>query len=76
MNKFIELPRFAPLIVGDESEKCRKFEDDHQGRIKKVVIMSSYSDCGKLVEATMRIKRSLVEVKRKESEGHKRKVSV
>lgn len=44
----------------DKREKCKRFEEGLQCSIGTVVIGLGFTDFGKLVEAAMRVERSLV----------------
>lgn len=44
----------------DKREKCKRFEEGLQCSIRTVVIGLGFTDFGKLVEAAMRVERSLV----------------
>ena len=58
-KKFTELSRVAPFVVEDEANKCHKFLQRLNTRIKTYVVAIDYKDYGRLVEAALRVERSV-----------------
>lgn len=63
-KKFLDLSRFATSVVGDERERCRRFEDGLRFEIRTTVTASRYTEFGEVVEATRRVEHSIVEGRR------------
>ncbi|XP_022849073.1 uncharacterized protein LOC111371365 [Olea europaea var. sylvestris] len=60
-KKFLELSKYAAALVADEVDKCRKFEYGLREEIRSVVTASGYENLSKLVEAALRVEKSLSE---------------
>ena len=63
-KKFTELAKYALAIVAEEADKCKRFEEGLRGEIRTLVIASTeWINFTKLVEAAMRVEKSLTEGK-------------
>ena len=63
-RKFTELAKYALAIVTEEADKCKRFEEGLRGEIRTSVTASAeWVDFTKLVEAAMRVEKSLTEGK-------------
>ena len=61
-RKFTELAKYALAIVTEEADKCKRFEEGLQGEIRTPVTASTeWMNFTKLVEAAMRVEKSLAE---------------
>ena len=61
-RKFIELARYALAIVTKEMYKCKRFEEGLRSEIRTSVTASTeWLDFAKLVEAALRVEKSLAE---------------
>lgn len=63
-KKFLDLSRFATSVVGDERERCRRFEDGLRFEIRTTVTASRYTEFGEVVEAARRVEHSIAEGRR------------
>ncbi|XP_022887797.1 uncharacterized protein LOC111403499 [Olea europaea var. sylvestris] len=60
-KKFLQLSKYAAALVADEVDKFRRFEYVMREEIRSVVTASGYENLGKLVEAALRVEKSLFE---------------
>ena len=51
--KFVELSRFAPYLIPDESKKVKKFQEGLNGRIHSLIIASGVDNFAKAVKRAM-----------------------
>ena len=51
--KFVELSRFAPYLIPDESKKVKKFREGLNGRIRPLIIASGVDNFAKAVKRAM-----------------------
>ena len=63
-KKFLDLSRFATSAVGDERERCRRFEEGLRFEICTTVTVSRYTEFAEVVEEAKRVEHSI-------SEGHR-----
>lgn len=63
-KEYTKLSKYATTIVVDEADRCKRFEKGLPEEIRTLVIASAeWTDFSKLVEAAMRIERSLAKRK-------------
>lgn len=63
-KKFIELAKYDMALIADETNRCKRFEEDLWKEIWTLVTTSAeWSDFAKLVEVAMRVEKSLAEEK-------------
>ena len=74
-KKFLDLSRFATYVVGDERERCRRFEEGLRYEIRTIVAASRYTKFGQVVEAAWRVEHSILEGYRVHSLKQKRSQS-
>lgn len=60
-RKFTELSRMAPFIADDETNKCHKFVQGLNKKIKAYVVAVEHREFGQLVEAVSRVERTVQE---------------
>ncbi|KAL2471113.1 Gag protease polyprotein-like protein [Abeliophyllum distichum] len=68
-KKFVELSKYAQVLVADERDRCRRFEDGLREEIRTSVISAEWNFCNicrvdrvwKLVEAALRVEKSISE---------------
>lgn len=48
-KKLLDLSRFATCVVGDERERCRRFEEGLRYEIGTTVAASQYTEFGEVV---------------------------
>ncbi|XP_040363886.1 uncharacterized protein LOC121049795 [Rosa chinensis] len=60
-HRFIELSRYAPLLVANEEDKCRRFVDGLREEIRFVVTAIGHTRFVTLVQAAMRVEKSIDE---------------
>ncbi|XP_038895988.1 uncharacterized protein LOC120084165 [Benincasa hispida] len=61
-QKFTELSQYAPPIIAEERDKCRKFKQGLRKEIRTpVTSMANWLDFNQLVEMTTRVERSLAD---------------
>lgn len=64
LNKYIELSKHATtMIIQDEIDKCRKFEDGLREEIRTSICAVEWREFKKLVEAALEVERSISERK-------------
>ncbi|KAF8378904.1 hypothetical protein HHK36_030253 [Tetracentron sinense] len=71
-EKFTELSRFASTVVANELDRCRRFEDGLHGEIRSAVTATGWTEYGGLVQAAMRVERSITEHQRRREQKRKR----
>lgn len=70
-KKYTELAKYAMVVIADETDRCKRFEEGLQKEIRTPVIASvEWSDFAKLVEAAMRVEKSIAKEKA-EKEVHR-----
>ncbi|XP_022863736.1 uncharacterized protein LOC111383805 [Olea europaea var. sylvestris] len=57
--KFIELSKYAQVLVCNEIDKCRRFENGLREEIRSVVTAVGWNEFGKLVESALRVEKSI-----------------
>ena len=63
-KKYTKLSKYATAIVVDEIDRCKRFEEGLREEIRTLVTASTeWTNFSKLVEAAMRVERSLAERK-------------
>ncbi|KAL2497813.1 Gag protease polyprotein-like protein [Abeliophyllum distichum] len=60
-KKFVELSKYAQVLVADEIDRCKRFEDGLREEIKSSVTFAGLTNFGKLVEVALRVKKSISE---------------
>ena len=63
-KKFLDLSRFATSAVGDERERCRRFEEGLRFEIRTTVTASRYTEFIEIVEAAKRVEHKISEGRR------------
>ena len=63
-NKFLNLSRFATTIVSDERERCKRFKEGLQFKIRTTVTALRYTEFAKVVKAAKRVEYSILEGRR------------
>ena len=63
-KKFLDLSRFATSVVGNERERCRRFEEGLQFEIRTTVTASRYTEFAEVVEVARRVEHSISEGRR------------
>ncbi|KAA0035225.1 DNA/RNA polymerases superfamily protein [Cucumis melo var. makuwa] len=64
-KKYTELSKYATRVIEDEVERCKRFEEGLQEEIRTpVTTCADWNDFSKLVEAALRVEKSLNERKR------------
>ncbi|KAL2467161.1 Gag protease polyprotein-like protein [Abeliophyllum distichum] len=58
-KKFIELSKYAQVLVSNEIDKCRRFEDRLREDIRSSVTAAGWNEFGKLVESALRVEKSM-----------------
>lgn len=59
-KKFTELAKYAMVVIADEIDRCKQFEEVFQKEIQTLVTASAkWSDFAKLVKASMRVEKNL-----------------
>jgi len=63
-KKYTELSKYATTVIADETDQCKRFEEGLREEIRTPVTASvECMDFSRLVEAAMRVERSLMEKK-------------
>lgn len=57
--RFIELSKYAQVLVSNEIDKCRRFENGLMEEIRSVVTAAGWNVFGKLVESALRVEKSI-----------------
>ncbi|XP_022891967.1 uncharacterized protein LOC111406831 [Olea europaea var. sylvestris] len=57
--KFIELSKYAQVLVNNVIDKCRRFENGLREEIRSVVTAAGWNEFGKLVESALRVEKSI-----------------
>ncbi|XP_022846659.1 uncharacterized protein LOC111369392 isoform X2 [Olea europaea var. sylvestris] len=57
--RFIELSKYAQVLVSNEIDKCRRFENGLREEIRSVVTAAGWNVFGKLVESALRVEKSI-----------------
>ncbi|KAL2460909.1 Gag protease polyprotein-like protein [Abeliophyllum distichum] len=60
-KKFVELLKYDHNLVVDEINRCRRFEDGLREEIRSPVTAVGWTEFGKLVEAALRVEKSISE---------------
>ena len=60
-KKFLDLSRFAISAVGDERERCKRFEEGLRFEIRTTVTASRYTEFIEIVEAAKRVEHCISE---------------
>ncbi|KAL2532905.1 CCHC-type domain-containing protein [Abeliophyllum distichum] len=60
-KKFVELSKYAQVLVADERDRFRRFEDGLREEIRTSLTSAEWTDLGKLVEAALRVEKSISE---------------
>ncbi|KAL2532903.1 CCHC-type domain-containing protein [Abeliophyllum distichum] len=60
-KKFVELSKYAQVLVADERDRFRQFEDGLREEIRTSLTSAEWTDLGKLVEAALRVEKSISE---------------
>ncbi|XP_022853707.1 uncharacterized protein LOC111375145 [Olea europaea var. sylvestris] len=58
-EKFIELSKYVQVLVSNEIDKCRRFENRLMEEIRSIVIAAGWNEFGKLVESALRVEKSI-----------------
>ena len=58
-NKFLDLSRFATSVIGDERERCRRFEDGLRFEIRTTMTASRYTEFGEVVETARKVEHNI-----------------
>ena len=74
-KKFLDFSRFSTSAVGDERERCRRFEEGLRFEIHTTVTTSRYTKFAEVVEAAKRVKHSMSEGRRVQALKQKRSQS-
>ncbi|KAH9658749.1 Endonuclease [Citrus sinensis] len=74
-KKFLDLSRFAISAVGDERERCKRFEEGLRFEIRTTVTASRYTEFIEVVEAAKRVEHSISEGRRVQALKQKRSQS-
>ena len=62
-KKFTELAKYALALIAEEADKCKRFEDGLRSEIRTPVTASTeWTDFAKLVEAALRVEKSIAGV--------------
>lgn len=61
MQKFIYMSRYALALVANDEDKCHMFVDGLREQIRSVVTVVYHTQFGVLVQAAMRVERSINE---------------
>ena len=59
-QRFSELVKLVPMIQENEEHKCKRFMADLNGRIKVHLAWASQNNFGELVEAALRVERTVL----------------
>lgn len=70
--RFLELFRFASFRVAGEYQKCRKFQEGLRNNINVPVVALRYSDFGRLVDAAIRVEKTLTKERSWREMGQRR----
>ncbi|KAL2542446.1 Gag protease polyprotein-like protein [Abeliophyllum distichum] len=70
-RRFMELSKYATLLIANEADRCKRFEGDLRKDIKVAVICGDYKDFGELVKATLRVEQCILD-----TPGHKEQMTV
>ncbi|KAH9667429.1 hypothetical protein KPL70_021042 [Citrus sinensis] len=68
-KKFLDLSRFAISAVGDERERCKRFEEGLRFEIRTTVTASRYTEFAEVVETAKRVEHNISEGRRSWTEG-------
>ncbi|KAL2513011.1 Retrotrans gag domain-containing protein [Abeliophyllum distichum] len=63
---FMELSKYAALLITNEADMCRRFKGGMRRDIRVTMIGGDYKDFGKLVEAALRVEQCILD-----TPGHK-----
>ncbi|KAL2526950.1 Uncharacterized protein Adt_12004 [Abeliophyllum distichum] len=58
-KKFVQLSKYAQVLVGIEIDKCRRFEDGLREEIRSSLTATGWSKFGKLLESALRVGKSM-----------------
>ncbi|CAA3011863.1 Hypothetical predicted protein [Olea europaea subsp. europaea] len=58
-TKFVELSKYALVLVNEENDKCRRFEENLRPDIRAIVTGQGHARFGPLVEAALRVEAAL-----------------
>ncbi|XP_022869406.1 uncharacterized protein LOC111388828 [Olea europaea var. sylvestris] len=57
--KFIELSKYGQVLVCNEIDKCRQFENGLREEIRSVLTVAGWNEFGKLVESALRVEKCI-----------------
>lgn len=65
-KRYTELAKYAMTIIADETHRCKRFEEGLRKMLcTPITVNAEWTNFSKLVEATMRVEKSLLEEKTK-----------
>ena len=63
-REYLDLSRFVISVVGDERERCKRFEEGFRFEIRTTVTASRYTEFIEIVEIAKRVEHSISEGRR------------